>query len=286
MGNVSEEHEVRKEKMLIDLHTHSTASDGTFSPEGLVLEAAKKQLKYLSLTDHDTIDGLSQITSIPDELIFINGVEISAEFPKTLHILGYGFDAKNAELNSTLKELQNFRLNRNKKMIENMKALGFDITLEELEKEAGGEVIGRPHFANLFARKGYVSCYQEAFDKYLDKGKPLYMNKKRLHPKIAIQLLLDAGGIPVIAHPYQTKLSNNELEELIVELTVFGLMGIEVFYSQHTQDQVKFYKYIADKHSLLITAGSDFHGSTKPHIKLGMTVEDELIQPFLQEAIK
>ena len=272
--------------MLLDLHTHSTASDGTFSPEGLVLEAAKKQLKYLSLTDHDTIDGLSQITSIPDELIFINGVEISAEFPITLHILGYGFDPKNTELKSTLKELQTFRLNRNMKMIENMKALGFDITLEELEKEAGGEVIGRPHFAKLFAGKGYVGSYQEAFDKYLDKGKPLYMNKKRLHPKIAIQLLLDAGGIPVIAHPYQTKLSNNELEELIVELTVFGLMGIEVFYSQYTRDQVKFYKYIADKHSLLITAGSDFHGSTKPHIKLGMTVEDEFIQPFLQEAIK
>jgi len=164
--------------MLLDLHTHSTASDGTFSPEGLVLEAANKQLKYLSLTDHDTIDGLSQITSIPNELVFINGVEISAEFPKTLHILGYGFDPKNAELNSTLKELQNFRLNRNKKMLENMNALGFDITLEELEKEAGSELIGRPHFAKLFARKGYVSSYQEAFDTYLDKGKP-YVSKGR-----------------------------------------------------------------------------------------------------------
>ena len=276
----------QENKMLLDLHTHSTASDGTYSPEKLVLEAAKKQLKYLSLTDHDTIDGLSQIMSVPDELIFINGVEISAEFPKTLHILGYGFDPNQAELNSTLKELQDFRLNRNKKMIGNMKTFGFDITLEELEKEAGGELIGRPHFAHLFARKGYVSCYQEAFDKYLDKGKPLYLNKKRLPPQKAIELLRNAGGIPVIAHPYQTKLVNDELEELIVELTDFGLMGIEVFYSQHTPEQIRFYKYLADKYGLLITAGSDFHGSTKPDIELGMNVEDELLQPFLQKAIK
>ncbi len=121
--------------MLLDLHTHSTASDGTYSPEDLVREAARKKLKFLSLTDHDTIGGLSKIISVPDELIFINGVEISAEFPKTLHILGYGFDPKHTELNHTLKELQDFRLNRNKNMIENMKALGFDITLEELEKQ-------------------------------------------------------------------------------------------------------------------------------------------------------
>jgi len=272
--------------MLLDLHTHSTASDGTYSPEDIVLEAARKKLKYLSLTDHDTIEGLSKITSIPNELIFINGVEISAEFPKTLHILGYGFDPKQAELNRTLKELQDFRLSRNKKMIDNMKALGFDITLEELEKEAGGELIGRPHFANLFAMKGYVSSYQEAFDKYLDKGKPLYLNKKRLHPEKAIKLLRNAGGIPVIAHPYQTKLNDEKLEELIVELTDFGLMGIEVFYSQHTPEQIKFYKYLADKYRLLITAGSDFHGSTKPDIELGMNVEDELLQPFLQKVAK
>ena len=276
----------QESKMLIDLHTHSTASDGTYSPEELILEAKRKKLKYLSLTDHDTIDGLSLITSIPDGLIFINGVEISAEFPKTLHILGYGFDPEQTELNSTLKELQDFRLNRNKKMIENMKALGFDITLEELEKEAGGELIGRPHFANLFARKGYVDNYQEAFDKYLDKGKPLYLNKKRLHPEKAIKLLRDAGGIPVIAHPYQTKLDNDELEQLVGKLTGFGLMGIEVYYSQHAPGQIKFYRYLADKYSLLITVGSDFHGSTKPHIELGMNVEEKILQPFLHEVIK
>jgi len=273
-------------KMLLDLHTHSTASDGTFSPEDLVLEANRKKLKFLSLTDHDTIDGLSQITSIPDGLIFINGVEISAEFPKTLHILGYGFDPEQNKLKNTLKELQDYRLNRNKKMIENMKALGFDITLEELEKEAGGELIGRPHFAKLFARKGYVSTYQEAFDKYLDKGKPLYLNKKRLAPEKAIRLIRDAGGIPVMAHPYQTKLDNEELEQLIEKLIGIGLMGIEVYYSQHTPDQIKFYRYLADKFNLLITAGSDFHGSTKPHIELGMNVDDKILQPFLHAVIK
>ena len=276
----------KENQMLIDLHTHSTASDGTLFPEELILQAAGKKLKYLSLTDHDTIDGLSQISSVPEGLTFINGVEISAEFPKTLHILGYGFDPNHTELNSTLKELQNFRLNRNKKMIENMKKLDFDITLEELEKEAGGEVIGRPHFANLFAKKGYVSSYQEAFDKYLAKGKPLYLNKKRLLPEKAIKLILDAIGIPVIAHPYQTKLNDEKLEELVAELTNYGLMGIEVFYSKHTPAQIKFYKYLADKYGLLITAGSDFHGATKPDIKLGMNVEDKFLQPFIRKVIK
>jgi len=272
--------------MLLDLHTHSTASDGTLSPEELILEAAHKNLKYLSLTDHDTIEGLSQISTVPDGLTFIKGVEISAEFPKTLHILGYGFDPKHTELNHTLKELQDFRLNRNKKMIENMKKLGFVISLEDLEKEAGGEVIGRPHFANLFAKKGYTKSYQEAFDNYLDKGKPLYLNKKRLHPDNAIKLLLDAGGIPVIAHPYQTKLNDEKLEELVAELTDYGLMGIEVFYSKHTPDQIRFYKYLADKYGLLITAGSDFHGKTKPDIKLGMNVADDILQPFIRKVIK
>ncbi|MBN2017378.1 MAG: PHP domain-containing protein [Candidatus Cloacimonetes bacterium] len=272
--------------MKLDLHTHSTASDGTLTPQELVREAHRLKLEYLSLTDHDTIDGLSLISDIPEGLHFINGVEISAEFPKTLHILGYGFDRNNEGLHQTLKELQDFRLNRNKKMIENMKALGFDITLDELEKEAGGVLIGRPHFANLFARKGYVSSYQEAFDKYLDKGKPLYLNKKRLHPKKAINLILDAGGIPVIAHPYQTKLDDQHLENLVAELNSYGLMGIEVYYSQHTPEQVTFYTHLAIKYGLLTTAGSDYHGSTKPNIHLGMIVDRKCIEPFLQKLRK
>ena len=269
--------------MMIDFHTHSTASDGTFSPQELVLQAARKKLTFLSLTDHDTIDGLSMISEIPDGLHFVTGVEISAEFPKTLHILGYGFDPDNETLNTVLRELQDYRRNRNKKMIENMKELGFDISLEELEKEAGGELIGRPHFANLFAEKGYVSSYQEAFDKYLDKGKPLYLNKKRLKPEKAIKLILAAGGIPVIAHPYQTKLNDEKLEDLVAELEQYGLRGIEVYYSQHTPEQIRFYSYLADKFGLLRTAGSDFHGTAKPHISLGMNVDDAVLEPFLSE---
>jgi len=269
--------------MLLDLHTHSTASDGTLTPQELVNEASRKGLQYLALTDHDTIDGLEKIYDIPDNLKFINGVEISAEFSKTLHILGYGFDPHHSELTKTLRELQDFRLKRNKKMLDNMKKLGFDITIDELKKEAGGELIGRPHFANLFLKKGYVKCYQEAFDKYLDKGKPLYMNKKRLEPRKAIKLIIDAGGIPVIAHPYQTKLDDTDLEQLVAELTGFGLMGIEVFYSKHTTEQESFYKYLALKYNLLITAGSDFHGSTKKDIPLGMQVDDTYVLPFIEK---
>ncbi len=269
--------------MFVDFHSHTTASDGSFTPQEILEHASEKAIKYFSITDHDTIDALEQIGKIPPNLFFVNGVEISAEFPKTLHILGYDFDPDHNELKKNLAELQNFRKNRNVKMLKNMAEFGFYISLEELEEEAKGELVGRPHFANLMTKKGYVSSYQEAFDLYLDKGKPFYLNKKRLDPKIAIELILDAGGIPVIAHPYQTKLNNADLEILIAELKNYGLMGIEAFYSQHDEKQIAQYLNYAKKYELLVTAGSDFHGKNKPHIQLGMEVEEKYLEKFLRK---
>ncbi|MCF7815260.1 MAG: PHP domain-containing protein [Candidatus Cloacimonetes bacterium] len=269
--------------MKLDLHTHTTVSDGSFSPTEILKKAAELELEYFSITDHDSIDALDQISEIPPNMKFINGVEISAEFPKTLHILGYDFDPKNEKLRKALKELQDFRKNRNAKMLQKLSENGFPISQEELEIEAKGEIVGRPHFANLMHKKGYVNSYQEAFDLYLDKGKPFYMNKKRLDPKLAIELILQAGGIPVIAHPYQTKLSDEDLENLIKELKNYDLMGIEAYYSQHTKDQVNQYLEYAEKCDLLITAGSDFHGTNKSHIPLGMDVSKEHLNRFLDK---
>src|SRR6056297_802440 len=267
--------------MLMDFHTHTTASDGTFTPAKLVEEIKKKGINYFSITDHDTIDGAKAVKNIPKGVTFITGVELSAEFPKTLHILGYGFDAEHRELNVALNELQAFRKNRNSQMLEKMKTLGFEITMDELIKEARSDLVGRPHFANIFLRKGYVSSYQEAFDKYLKKGAPLYMNKKRFDPKRAIELIHDAGGIAVMAHPYQTKLEKEALEDLVKELVSYGLDGIEVFYSQHTPEQNEQYGALAEKYNLIATAGSDFHGTNKPEIDLGISVSELDITDFL-----
>ncbi len=267
--------------MKIDLHTHTSASDGSFTPDELIQEAIEKELEILSITDHDTISAFDNISSIPPKIKLITGIEISAEFPTTLHILGYGFDTKNIKFRNTISELQKFRETRNKKMLKNMFEMGFQITWEELSKEANGEIIGRPHFAKLMVKKNYVCSIQEAFDKYLKKGAPLYLNKKRLTPQKAIELILQADGIPVLAHPYQTKLQDNELENLITRFINFGLKGIEVFYSKHTQIQVQKYLHYAKKYDLLVTGGTDFHGSNKPEIKLGINISVSLIQPFL-----
>ncbi len=268
--------------MTIDLHTHSTCSDGSASPQEIIQLAIDKGCEYISITDHDNIDHLSHVGEIPDIIKFIPGVEISAEHKKTLHILGYGFDPENKELKETLKSLVEARRERNVLMLKKMAEQGFHITMDELAKESKGGIVGRPHFANLMLQKGYVENYQEAFDKYLAKGQSLYMDKFRLDPKVAIELILAAGGIPVMAHPYQTGLSSPELEGLIKELRSYGLIGIEVYYSQHSKEQMKEYLGYAKKYDLLPTAGSDFHGSFKPDIELGMTMPHVEVMPFLE----
>ena len=267
--------------MKIDLHSHTTGSDGTYSPDEIIKLAIDSNIEIFSITDHDTLDGIKRISELPENIFFIPGVEISAEFPKTLHILGYGIDLSHEELNSTLTELQEFRKNRNEKMLKNMEKFGFYITMKELIEEAKGEIVGRPHFANLMVKKGYVKTYQEAFDKYLKKGAPLYMDKKRLEPEKAIELIHKAGGIAVMAHPYQTKLEGKDLEELIKKLKSYGLDGIEVYYSQHTKEMIEEYNYYAKKYDLVKTAGSDFHGKNKPHINLGMEINYNELHPFL-----
>jgi 3',5'-nucleoside bisphosphate phosphatase len=268
--------------IILDLHTHSTCSDGTASPQDIINEAREKGCEYISITDHDNFDHLSHLQDIPEDIKYITGVEISAEHKKTLHILGYNFDPEHKELKSTLTSLIEARYKRNESMLKNMAEQGFHITMDELIAESKGGIVGRPHFANLMVAKGYVEYYQEAFDKYLAKGQPLYMNKFRLDPKVAISLILAAGGIPVFAHPYQTDLSSSELEDLIIELKSYGLQGIEVYYSQHSKTQVKEYLEYAKKYDLLVTAGSDFHGSIKTDINLGMNVNRVHLLPFLE----
>lgn len=273
--------------MFVDLHVHSTVSDGTEKPSDLLKKAKNISLELFSITDHDNISGSKLIYNgkRDDSICFITGVEISAEFKNTLHILGYNFDIENKALNETLGNLQEYRLKRNERMIKNMNDSGFKTSMEELLNISGGEQLGRPHFARLMLEKGFVKSYQEAFDKYLKKGAPFYMDKKRLSPEDSIKLIKNAGGISVLAHPYQTKLEGENLEKLIKKLKSQGLDGIEVFYSLHSEKMTEEYLSYAKKYDLAATSGSDFHGENKKNIKLGMNTPFAYLKDFIKKII-
>lgn len=273
--------------MRVDLHVHTTASDGKLSPQEVVGKAFRDGVEVLSITDHDTLEGMERFTPegiiLIQGIILIPGVEISARFERTLHILGYGFDPQNDVLRKTLSDLRRKRSVRNEMILDRARSIGFELSMEELQEIAGNDVIGRPHFARLMVRKGYVSSYEEAFEKYLGKGKILYVEKERLKPERAIELILKAGGIPVLAHPYQTGFEGEELERFIKRLKGYGLKGIEVFYPEHTGRMMEEYLELSRKYDLLVTGGSDFHGEGTTLSSFGMDVPFLHIRRFLKE---
>lgn len=257
---------------MIDLHTHSLASDGTLSPSQLVEHAKREGLCALALTDHDTISGLEEAFHRAKELklSFLCGVEISVKFegPGHFHLLGYFLTPQIPALEETLQALQRARDKRNILMLEKLRNLGIDITLEELRTLTKGE-IGRPHFARLLVEKGVVKSFEEAFAKFLKKGAPAYVPKALLEPEVAIKKILECGGIPVLAHPITLKLEKEELVKYLESLVEMGLKGIEAIYPEHPLPFTEFLMEKAKYFNLLITGGSDFHGANKPDIKIG-----------------
>ena len=256
----------------IDLHTHSTASDGSFSPTELVKLAKEMGLRALALTDHDTIEGLEEFIKTGKELDLetVPGTELSAYFEKgTLHILGYFIDFHSPKLKDRLKKLQEARAERNPKIVKKLQALGIPITYEEVVAISGGGQIGRPHFAKLLLQKGIVKTFDEAFERFLKKGAPAYVEKDKIFPRECLEIILEAGGIPVLAHPFTLHLENDALEAFVKQLKDWGLRGIEAYYTEHTPAQTAFYLKLAEKYGLCVTGGSDFHGDNKPHIALG-----------------
>ena len=262
----------------VDLHAHTTASDGSLTPTELVSAAAKLGLRAIAVTDHDTIGGLSEArdaaTGIHGGIEFISGIELAVEDDNgRFHLLGYLFDQDDSELADTLVALRRRRAARNEKILVKVQELQLDLSWDDVMAEVpeGGEVIGRPHIAAAMVRRGIVADRQEAFDKYLAQGAPLYFPKGGLTPKDAIALLHRAGGIAVMAHPGLSKWSEPEkLEAYIIELKAQGLDGVEVYYSQHTPEQIEAYAAIAKRLGLIATGGSDFHGDPKPHVPLGI----------------
>jgi len=258
---------------MIDLHTHSTASDGKLSPCELVQYGKSMGLEAIAITDHDTVEGIEEAieSGIETGIEVVPGIEISAEYPdNTLHILGYYMDYKDESFLKNISILQAARNERNPRIAKKLQGLGVKIEFEEVVEEAGSGLVGRPHFAQVLLKKGYVKNTREAFDKYLKKGAPAYEDKFRFQPEAAISNILEAGGIPVLAHPSTLGCRTTaDLEKAITSFVNYGLRGIEAYYSEHSQGQVNLYKDIAEKYRLLITGGSDFHGHNIKGVKLG-----------------
>jgi predicted metal-dependent phosphoesterase TrpH len=273
----------------IDLHTHSSYSDGSLSPRKLVQLAKKKKLRAIALTDHDTVAGVGEALRAGSELgvEVVPGVEISAQYPPgTMHILGYYIHATNRKLLKALKKLQRARAARNPKIIERLQGLGLEISTAEVIDLSAGQV-GRPHIARVLVNKGYVSSINEAFSLYLKKGAVAYEEKFRFPPNEAIAMIRGAGGIAVLAHPFTLGLDEpNELSQLLRELVEMGLDGVEVFYPEHTEEMAVIYGDLAKKMGLVCTGGSDFHGNLRDHSYLGKISQGRYFDYGLLKGLK
>lgn len=264
----------------IDLHTHSTCSDGTLSPKELSEYATKKGLSAYALTDHDTTAGVKEAKFYAEKngIEFIPGIEISANYSnadisKEIHIVGLFIDPENQILLNKLNDIKQKRAERNQKIIEKLNSLNMKISYEDILDANGIEknsnkIIARPHFARTLVKKGYASSIKECFDKYLDEGKPAYIKREVLSAEETISLINIAGGIAILAHPLYYKLSRLELNEMLEKLAP-KLTGMECYYSTHTQQEVNYTLGLCSKYSLLPSGGSDFHGENKPNLDLG-----------------
>jgi len=253
--------------MSIDLHTHSTASDGTMSPADLVKYAHKKGLSAIAITDHDTIGGIGEAIASGNILGIevVPGIELSVKYSDhNVHLLGYLFDCDHKELHVALGQLQAGRFERNKKIIAELNRLGLAIKFSELQKTAGSGQNGRPHIARLMMQKGFVRTMDEAFEKYLGHGGLAYTSRFVYGVEDAISLIKNAGGVAVLAHPFQLDKSVDDLPRELQQLCDMGLDGIEVYYPTHSRKFRKRLISLAEKYSLLITGGSDYHGSIRP----------------------
>ena len=262
----------------IDLHVHSTVSDGTLTPTELVDHAIEVGLSAFALTDHDTIRGVAEAKeraawhkSRGHAIEVYSGVEISAAYKnRDIHILGLFVNENDEILDRILNSFLENRNRRNERMLEKFAEFGIELTMKDLTEDAPSAVITRAHFATALMKKGLVSSVQEAFEKYVGDNGPCYIPREYMSPEQAISSIKKAGGVPVLAHPLLYNLPHDELYALVERLKKAGLRGIEVYYSNNRgQDEVNV-KALANHFGLVATGGSDFHGSVKPHIELGI----------------
>ena len=244
----------------VDLHIHSNASDGRYSPAEIVRTAVTAGLTVIALTDHDTIDGLVPAIEAAREfpaLTLITGVELSTDIPSgEVHVLGYFIEYSDQEFKVSLERMRNSRANRADKMVAKLKELGCNIELERVKEIAGNGALGRAHIAQALLEKGYIGSFKDAFTKFIGHGCPAYVGREKLTPAEAVKLVLKANGLPVLAHPF-TALNP---EEVIKELKTVGLIGMEVYYAGYLPTQVNSLLSLAQKYDLIPTGGTDYHG--------------------------
>jgi len=244
----------------VDLHLHSTASDGRFSPVEIVAMAAERGLRVIALTDHDTVGGvtpaLEAARAFPN-LKIIPAVELSTDVPRgEAHVLGYFIDYTAPEFKATLDRFRNSRIGRAQGMVAKLKDLGIPIEWQRVQEIAADSSIGRPHIARAMLEKGYITSFKEAFTKYISRDGPAYVEREKVTPSEAVELILKASGLPVLAHPFTV----GDAETMIIELKGAGLVGIEAYYNSYSADDINTLTGWASKHNLIATGGSDFHG--------------------------
>lgn len=267
----------------VDLHLHSTASDGCLSPVELVRKAAAEELAIIALTDHDTVDGIGAALETAKEfptLRLIPGVEISTDVPVgEVHILGYFIDYTDHNLLIALEQMRNSRRERARRMINKLDEIGYPLEWERVQDIAGGGTIGRPHIAQAMLESGYIDTFQEAFDKYIHREGPAYVEREKVTPFGAVELVVKAGGLPVLAHP----LTIPEPEQLTIELKATGLIGIEAYYTSYSVEDIQRLITIANRHNLVTTGGTDFHGIDNGAETLisGVEIPDKSVERLL-----
>ena len=275
-------------KNKIDLHTHTTASDGTYSPVRLVDYAVREGVSALAITDHDTVDGLPEAAAYARRINFnlIPGIEFSVEYPHgTFHVVGLFIDFENHEIKSKLVSLRSYRENRAHGIIDDLNRCGIDITLDDVYAEASGAPVGKPHFARVMVQKGYARNIDEVFENFLVNGKPGDVMKEKITPDDALNLIRGAGGISILAHPASLEFTSfSEFESVLAPLIEKGLDGIEAYAGMHTEEQTLEFVRMARKYGLVLSGGSDFHGEKDE--KIGYYSERNIIPVNLLDTLE
>ena len=269
---------------MIDLHLHSTASDGTDSSKTIIEKCAKLGLKLCSIADHDTADGQSAAIAAAHKrnIPYLTGIEFSVCCRAgELHILGYGYRPEDFGLQKLFVELKADRHERIVKIVDKLNACGVRITLEDVFRQKQGDCVGRPHVALAMMEKGYVSDFSEAFSKYLNEEGSCYVQRRKITQREAIDVIRNAGGLPVLAHPKFIR--TDDLPELVKEMKQMGLGGIEAFYPVHSDSDVQRYCALAREYSLIVTSGSDYHGKNKQHNAIAC---EKRTDPLLEESVE
>ena len=273
---------------VVDLHVHSNVSDGSDTPAALVDLAVEAGVAAMALTDHDRQDGVAaaRARAAGTAVEVVPGVEISCNHSGTMHLLVYFLEPGEGPLQDELERLQLARATRNERLVARLAEVGLPVTAEELEAEAGPTGAGRPHIAAVLVRKGYATSVQDAFDRYLAKGGPAYIEKERLDPLPAISLALASGALPVLAHPLSLGLPLAELGPEVRELADAGLAGLECIYGRYSREERAGLAVMAARAGLAITGGSDYHGSYKPDLYVGVGRGDLHVPDGALEALR